>query len=291
MKVSLVVPCYNEEDNVRTFYDVTAKAFEHTDITYEIIFVNDGSKDNTYTELKKLYAEHSECVSVVNLSRNFGKEAAMLAGMKRSSGECISIVDADLQQRPELVVDMVKFLEEHEEYDVVAAYQEQRIEGKVMSGAKKLFYKFMNRVCDIEFYAGASDFRTFRRTVAEALTNMTEYYRFSKGLFSWIGFQTYYMPYKAEERHAGETKWSVKKLMKYALEGFISFTTFPLRFATYLGVFVSLCAVIYMCVVVGQTLIFGVDVPGYPTIVVLILFLSGVQLLILGISIRKSGTQ
>lgn len=283
MKVTLVVPCYNEEKNVGLFYQVADAAFANKKYDYEVVFVNDGSKDNTYKELKSLFKTHPDKVSVVNLSRNFGKEAAILAGLKRASGDYIALVDADLQQRPEIVVDMVNYLEEHEEYDVVAAYQEHRIEGKLMSGVKKLFYTLINKVCDIEFYAGASDFRTFRRTVAEALINMPEYHRFSKGLFSWIGFNTYYLPYVAEERNAGETKWSVKKLIKYAMEGFMSFTTMPLRFATYLGMLVSICAVLYMVFVIIKTLIFGETVPGYPTIVTLILFLSGVQLLILGI--------
>ena len=283
MKVSLVVPCYNEEKNVTLFYEVADTAFADKRFDYEIVFVNDGSKDNTYTELKSLFKAHADKVSVVNLSRNFGKEAAILAGLKRASGDYIALVDADLQQRPEIVADMVDYLENHEEYDVVAAYQEHRIEGKLMSGVKKLFYTLINKVCDIEFYAGASDFRTFRRSVAEALINMPEYHRFSKGLFSWIGFNTYYLPYVAEERNAGETKWSVKKLIKYAMEGFMSFTTMPLRFATYLGMVVSVCAVLYMIFVIVKTLAFGETVQGYPTIVTLILFLSGVQLLILGI--------
>lgn len=283
MKVTLVVPCYNEENNVAKFFEVADAAFENKEFKYEIIFVNDGSKDNTYTELKNLFTTHPDKVSVVNLSRNFGKEAAILAGLKRASGDYISLVDADLQQRPEIVADMVQYLEEHEEYDVVAAYQEHRIEGKLMSSVKKLFYTLINKVCDIEFYAGASDFRTFRRAVAEALISIPEYHRFSKGLFSWIGFNTHYLPYVAEERNAGETKWSVKKLIKYAMEGFMSFTTMPLRFATYLGMLVSVCAVLYMIFVIIKTLIFGEAVQGYPTIVTLILFLSGVQLLILGI--------
>lgn len=283
MKVTLVVPCYNEENNVELFYQVAEQAFLSQDFTYDIVFVNDGSRDNTYAKLKMLFQTHPDKVSVVNLSRNFGKEAAILAGLKRATGEYVSFVDADLQQRPEIVVKMVKYLEEHTEYDVVAAYQERRIEGKLMSGVKNLFYTLINKVCDIELYAGASDFRTFRRTVAEALISMPEYHRFSKGLFSWIGFNTHYLPYVAEARNAGETKWSVKKLVKYALEGFISFTTFPLRFATYLGMVVSLCAVLYMLFVIIKTLAMGETVPGYPTIVTLILFLSGVQLLILGI--------
>lgn len=283
MKVTLVVPCYNEEKNVEPFYQAASQAFVNKNFAYDIVFVNDGSKDGTYNELKLLFQKYPETVSVVNLSRNFGKEAAILAGLKRATGDYISLVDADLQQRPEIVVEMVNYLEEKEEYDVVAAYQEHRIEGKLMSGVKQLFYTLINKVCDIELYAGASDFRTFRRPVAEALINMPEYHRFSKGLFSWIGFNTHYLPYVAEERNAGETKWSVKKLMKYALEGFISFTTFPLRFATYLGMLVSFCAVLYMVFVIVKTLVLGENVPGYPTIVTLILFLSGVQLLILGI--------
>ena len=283
MRVSLVVPCYNEEKNVELFFEVAEAAFQKENINFDIVFVNDGSKDNTYDELKKNFAAHPDKVSVVNLSRNFGKEAAILAGLKRASGDYIALVDADLQQRPEIVVDMVNYLETHEEYDVVAAYQEHRIEGKLMSGVKGLFYSLINKACDIEFHTGASDFRTFRRTVAEALINMPEYHRFSKGLFSWIGFNTHYLPYVAEARNAGETKWSVKKLIKYALEGFISFTTMPLRFATYLGMIVSVCAVLYMIFVIFKTLAFGETVQGYPTIVTLILFLSGVQLLILGI--------
>ena len=272
MKVSLVVPCYNEEKNVALFYKVTEEAFKNQPFRYEVVFVNDGSSDNTYAELKKLFEAYSNRVSVINFSRNFGKEAAILAGIKRASGDYIALVDADLQQRPEIVADMVGYLEEHKEYDVVAAYQEHRIEGKLMSGVKKMFYTLINKVCDIEFYAGASDFRTFRRTVAQALINMPEYHRFSKGLFSWIGFNTHYMPYVAEERNAGETKWSVKKLIKYALEGFISFSTMPLRFATYLGVLVSVCAVVYMIFTIVKTLVFGEAVQGYPTIVTLVLF-------------------
>lgn len=283
MKVSLVVPCYNEEKNVELFYEVTEQAFLNKGFEYEVIFVNDGSKDGTYKELKKIFTAHPDKVSVINLSRNFGKEAAILAGLKRADGDYISLVDADLQQRPEIVLDMVHYLEENEDYDVVAAYQEHRIEGKLMSGVKKLFYTLINKVCDIEFYSGASDFRTFRKTVKEAIINMPEYHRFSKGIFSWVGFNTHYLPYVAEARNAGETKWSVKKLIKYAIEGFISFTTFPLRFATYLGMIVSICAVIYMGIVIVKTLAFGESVQGYPTIVSLILFLSGVQLLILGI--------
>lgn len=283
MKVSLVVPCFNEQGNVELFFQTVVEAFEDKVDSYEIIFVNDGSSDDTLKNLLKLYEDHSESVAVINFSRNFGKEAAVLAGLKRAAGDYITIIDADLQQSPEIVVNMVNFLNKNKEYDAVAAYQEKRIEGKAISGVKNLFYRLINKVCDIEFYSGASDFRTFRRNVVEALISMPEYFRFSKGLFSWVGFNTYYMPYQARERYTGESKWSIKKLIKYALEGFIAFTTFPLKIATYLGAAISMLSIAYMIVVIIQKLFFSIDVPGYPTIIVLLLFLGGIQLLILGI--------
>lgn len=283
MKITLVVPCYNEEDNVFDFFKETQKAFTRFAGDYEILFVNDGSKDNTWQRLGEIYENNKDCVSVIGFSRNFGKEAAILAGLKRAKGEYITIIDADLQQRPEIVIDMINILDEKDEYDVVAAYQEKRIEGKLMTGVKAMFYKLANKICDIEFYSGASDFRTFRRKVAEAIISLPEYYRFSKGIFSWIGFDTFYMSYKAEERNAGETKWSVRKLIKYAIEGFVSFTTFPLKIATYIGAFASIASILYMIVVIIQKICFSIEVPGYPTLVVLILFLGGVQLMILGI--------
>ena len=186
-------------------------------------------------------------------------------------------------KEPSIPVKMVKILLENEEYDCVAAYQEERHEGKMVGGLKNMFYKIINKTSEIEFYPGASDFRTFRRTVVDAILSLPEYHRFSKGIFSWVGFNTCYIPYIAEERNAGETKWSVSKLFKYAIEGFISYTTFPLKIATGIGLFTSLCAIIYLFVVVIQKLCFGNPVPGYPTIVVLILLLGGIQLTILGI--------
>lgn len=281
MQLSLVVPCYNEEDNIVPFYN---KAVESLDkYQFEIIFVNDGSRDKTRERLTELYKKHKDKVSVINFSRNFGKEAAVLAGLRHSTGDYVSIIDADLQQNPEVIVKMVEFLDSHSEYDAVAAYQEERIERKTLSLAKKLFYKLINKVCDIEFYSNASDFRTLRRSVVQALLSMPEYFRFSKGLFSWVGFETHYMPYRVEERSAGQSKWTVGKLIKYAVEGFISFTTLPLKIATCLGIVVSMISIIYMIIVIIQKLCFSIDIPGYPTIIVLILFLAGVQLMILGI--------
>ena len=190
------------------------------DIELEYWFINDGSTDNTLDEMQKLQAKDPEHVHYVSFSRNFGKEAAILAGLERVSRDYASIIDSDLQQPPGIVLEMVGFLEKNNEFDIVAAYQKERSEGKIISGIKNCFYKLINKVCEIEFYPGASDFRTFRKNVIEAIISMKEYFRFSKGIFSWVGFETYYMPYIANKRYSGESKWSFFKLLKYALEGF-----------------------------------------------------------------------
>ena len=286
MKLSLVIPCYNEQDNIIPFFEETAKAFKELPKevkSLEMIFINDGSSDLTSQKLKDLYASYPSVVSVVEFSRNFGKEAAMLAGLRHASGDFITIIDADLQQRPEIVVNMVKHLLENEDCDMVAAYQDKRNEGKFMSFMKKAFYKCINITSETEFFQGASDFRTFRKRVAEAILSLPEYYRFSKGIFSWIGFNTFYMPYTAEERHSGESKWSFLKFFKYAIDGIIAFTTLPLRVATVSGFVILLASIIYLIFVVLKRIIHGVDVPGNATIVVLILFLGGLQRLLLGV--------
>lgn len=249
---------------------------------YEVVFVNDGSKDGTYKKLQKLHEEHDN-ILVVNFSRNFGKESAIYAGLHYASGSYISIIDADLQQDPEIVRNMVNILEEKPDIDVVAAYQAQRHEGKLMSWCKDRFYKFINRLSEVDLRENASDFRTFRASVQKALLDMPEYFRFSKGLFSWVGFETEYIPYEAAERFAGTTKWSFTKLLKYAMEGIISFSTLPLQLATFFGAIVSAIAIIYGIVIIAQTLITGIDVPGYATTIVVVLFLGGVQLLVMGI--------
>lgn len=287
MKLSLIVPCYNEQDNVFPFFKETVTAFQQLPKaikSFEFIFVNDGSSDETSEKLKELHKSYSSVVSVIELSRNFGKEAAMYAGLQHANGDFVTIIDADLQQRPEIVVEMVNHLLQNEDCDMVAAYQDKRRESLFMSFMKKCFYKCINRASDIEFFQGASDFRTFRRCVCDAILNLPEYYRFSKGIFAWIGFNTYYLPYMAEERHSGESKWSFFKFLKYAIDGIIAFTTLPLKLATGVGFLTFLASILYMFVVIIQKLFFGVDVPGYATIVVLILFLGGLQLLLLGVA-------
>ncbi len=286
MKLSLIVPCYNEQDNILPFFQETVRAFQEMPKeihSFEMIFVNDGSSDLTSKKLKELFKSYSSVVSVVEFSRNFGKEAAMLAGLRHADGDFVTIIDADLQQKPEIVVKMVKHLLENESCDMVAAYQSERIEGKFMSFMKKCFYKCINVTSETEFFPGASDFRTFRKRVAEAILSLPEYYRFSKGIFSWIGFETYYMPYVAEERLSGTSKWSFFKSLKYAIDGIIAFTTLPLKIATGVGIFTFLASILYMFVVIIQKLFFGIDVPGYATIIVLILLLGGLQLLLLGV--------
>ena len=283
MKLSLVVPCYNEAENVEAFQAAVIGAFEGCGYDYEIVFVDDGSKDATLHNLRKLYKAQKCPVKVVSFSRNFGKEAGIYAGMQHSSGDYISLIDADLQQRPEIVRDMVKILDEKPEYDVVAAYQDRRGEGKILSFFKKCFYSLINKLSKVTLQPDASDFRTFRRSVAESIIELAEYHRFSKGIFAWVGYNTCFIPYTACERNAGTTKWNFRKLFNYAIDGIIGYSTAPLRFATYLGGISGFAAVIYLIVVVLQKLIWGIDVPGYASIIVLILFFSSMQLFCIGI--------
>ena len=282
MKLSLVVPCYNEEKNIPLFYEAVKKDFANVNFEYELVFVNDGSRDGTFKELQRL-CDGDLPVKILNFSRNFGKESAMYAGLKESEGDYVTIIDADLQQRPSIALDMVNMLDSEPEYDCVAAYQDERKESKLLVFFKDGFYKLINKFSDTEFIQGASDFRTFRRPMVEAVIQMDEYFRFSKGLFSWVGFNTKFIPYEVEERATGTSKWSFWKLFKYAMEGIFAFTTAPLRIATVLGLITSVLSIIYLFVVVIQKLVFGIDVAGYATIVTLILLLGGIQLSCIGI--------
>ena len=283
MKLSLVVPCYNEAENVAEFQKTVIQTFENEAYEYEIVFVDDGSSDATYCNLKKIYEAQKCPVKVVVFSRNFGKESAIYAGIQNASGDYISLIDADLQQRPELVRDMVKILDENPDYDVVAAYQEHRSESKVLSACKKVFYSVINRLTNTELKADASDFRTFRRNVAESILHMGEFHRFSKGLFSWVGYNTCFIPYTACAREKGVSKWSFFKLVNYAIEGIVGFSTKPLRIATLFGTLTGVAALVYLLVVFIQKLVIGIDVPGYATLIILILFLGAAQLFCIGI--------
>lgn len=283
MKLSLVVPCYNEAENVNAFQEATITAFNGCGYDYEIVFVDDGSKDATMFQLRKIFNEQKCPVKVVSFSRNFGKEAGIYAGLKQATGDYVALIDADLQQRPEIVRQMVQMLDEEPEYDLVAAYQDRRGEGKLLSFFKKCFYKLINFLSDVDLHPDASDFRTMRRSVVDSIVNLSEYHRFSKGIFAWVGFNTKFIPYIACERAAGVSKWNFRKLFNYAVEGIIGYSTKPLRIATFLGGFTAATAFVYLIVVILEKLITGIDIPGYATIIVLILFLGSMQLFCIGI--------
>ena len=284
MLLSLVIPSFNEEGNVKRFFEETEKAFASRSEELEYVYVDDGSSDKTYERLTELYNENpNEKIQVISFSRNFGKESAMYAGLSNATGDMVCIIDADLQQRPEVVCEMLDIMNGDDSLDCVTAYQKTRHEGGAISKVKSAFYKLINKIAEVDFVNGASDFRLMRRNMVDALVSMTEYHRFSKGLFSWVGFNTKYIPYEVADRTEGESKWNVRKLIKYALEGIFAFSTAPLRIATYLGFFTSFISVIYLVIIVIQKIFFGIDVKGYPTIVVLILFTGGIQLFFFGL--------
>lgn len=283
MKLSMIVPCYNEAENVAAFQAAVISAFDGCGYDYETIFVNDGSRDATLHNLKKLFRAQKCPTKVVSFSRNFGKEAGLYAGLEHASGDYVCFIDADLQQRPEIVREMVQILEQQPEYDVVAAYQDRRGESKVLSWFKKSFYFLINKLSKVTLQPDASDFRTFRKSVRDSILALGEYHRFSKGIFAWVGYDTCFIPYTACARNAGTTKWNFGKLLNYAIDGIIGYSTAPLRFSTYVGALSAAAAVIYLFVVILQKLIWGIDVPGYATIIVLLLFFGSMQLFGLGI--------
>lgn len=245
IKHSLVVPCYNEEGNVEKFLDVTKKAMTGYTDDYEIIFVNDGSRDETPKKLKKLFEENKDVkIKVVNFSRNFGKEAAMYAGFTQAVGEYVTIIDADLQQDPVYAVQMGRILDENPDCDMVAAFQQERKEGKFITACKTMFYKAINKVTEVDFISDASDFRTMRQSVVKTILALPEYHRFSKGIFSWVGYSTIAIPYEVKERESGETKWNFMKLLKYALDGIIAYTDMPLKLPVYAGGFMGIVSVL-----------------------------------------------
>lgn len=245
IKHSLIVPCFNEEGNVEKFLEVTKKAMSGYTDDYEIVFVNDGSRDDTPKKLRKIFEENKDVkIKVVNFSRNFGKEAAMYAGFTQAAGEYVTIIDADLQQDPAYAVQMGRILDEDPDCDMVAAFQEKRKEGKFITACKTMFYKTINKVTEVDFISDASDFRTMRRSVVKTILELPEYHRFSKGIFSWVGYNTKAIPYEVKERESGETKWNFAKLLKYALDGIIAYTDAPLKLPVYAGGFMGIISVI-----------------------------------------------
>jgi glycosyltransferase involved in cell wall biosynthesis len=282
MKLSFVVPCYNEADNVKPFIEEIYKNFPITE-EYEVVFVNDGSADNTIENLKAIKSTSPCNIKIINFSRNFGKESAMYAGLQNACGDLVSIIDADLQQDPAIVKQMVDMLDTNPEIDCVCACQEDRNEGKFTTMCKDAFYKIADKFTEISFHSGASDFRTFRKNVRDALISMGEYHRFSKGLFSWVGFNTVYIPYTAKERQAGKSSFNFIKLLKYAFEGIIAFSTAPLKFASVVGSVATLFSIVYAIVTIIRKLVSHITVDGFTQTVILITFFGGVQLFTIGI--------
>lgn len=288
MELSLIIPCHNEAENIHPFVERTLACMQEptAPCTLELVFVDDGSTDATFAKIMQMMDDvlHPHVrVKGIELSRNFGKESAMLAGLSNASGQMLGFIDADMQQDPAISFQMFAYLKDHPDTDCVAAVQEERHEGAVLKWFKHRFYKAFNAVGDVEIPANASDFRVFRRNVACALMSMPEYFRFSKGLFAWVGFRTHTIPYKPAKRHAGNTSWSFKSLLSYAFGGIVSFTTWPLRLILYLGLLTSVVSIAYLIVVLFEYLIVGINVPGYPTLVCLILLFFGIVMLALGI--------
>lgn len=283
-KISMIVPCYNEEENVGVFYQDVLKTYKDSKkYKIELIFIDDGSSDRTLKELKEIAKISLFPISIISFSRNFGKEAVIYAGLKKASGDYTVIIDADMQQPPSLTLKMAEILDEDLDCDCVCYYQNERIEKKFISRVKSTFYRAMNKISDVSIKEGASDFRMFRKNVKEAILSLEEYCRFTKGIFSWVGFNTCYLPYTPLKRIHGKTKWSSMKLFKYGIGGIMSFSVTPLRLSTFLGFILAFFSVFYLIIVVIQKLFFEIHIPGYPTLIICILLIGGIQLFCLGI--------
>ncbi len=282
--LSAIVPCYNEEENVAFFYEEFTKNkefFEEKDLTYELIYVDDGSSDRTAHEVKKL-RERDEKVHLISFSRNFGKESAMYAGLKRAKGDFVVLLDADLQDPPSLLPEMYSYLEEG--YDCAATRRVTRKgEPPIRSLFARGFYKLINHNGRVEIVDGARDFRLMTRQMVDAVLSVTEYNRFSKGIFAWVGFKTKWVEYENVERAHGETKWSFWGLFRYALDGMLSFSSIPLAVTSFMGVLFCIVAFVMLLFVWVRALIFGDPTSGWPSLVCIILLASGVQLLCLGV--------
>lgn len=283
-KISVIVSCYNEEKALPLFYEEmerVRKADFENETEFEYIFVNDGSKDKTLEVMKKLAKEDSK-VRFISFSRNFGKEAGIHAGLSNSTGELTVVMDADLQHPPEIILEMLKYIEEG--YDTVATRRKNRKGEPVFkSFCARMFYKLINNFMEVKLEEGAQDFRMMKRNVVDAILSLDEYNRFSKGIFNWVGFKCKYIEIDNVKRAAGKTKWSFSSLWKYAMEGITSFTTAPLKIAIFIGIFVFIVSTIFAFTIIVQTLIMGKDVPGYASTIVSVLFMGAIQLLCIGI--------
>lgn len=282
--LSVVVPCFNEQDAIPIFYkkilEISEKMKENVD--FEFIFVDDGSADKTFKVLKELSLKDDR-VKYVSFSRNFGKESAIYAGLNKSKGDFVAIMDADLQDPPELLLDMYDGIVK-ESYDCVATRRVTRKgEPPVRSFFARCFYWFINKISKTEIVDGARDYRLMTRQMVNSILNLKEFNRFSKGIFSWVGFKTKWLEYENVERVAGETKWSFWKLLLYSLDGIVAFSTAPLAIASVIGFVLCLLALIFVCIIIAKTLIWGDPVGGYPSTICVIMFIGGIQLFCIGI--------
>lgn len=281
--ISVVVPCYNEQESLPVFYDEITKVVKSmSGVGFEFIFVDDGSKDDTLTIAKALHKKDSR-VRYISFSRNFGKEAGMLAGLQAAKGDYVAIMDVDLQDPPSLLPEMYESVSSGE-YDCVATRRTTRKgEPPIRSFFARMFYKIINKMSDADIVDGARDFRLMRRKMVDAILSMGEYNRFSKGIFGWVGFKTKWLEYVNIERVAGETKWSFWKLFKYSMEGIMAFSTTPLYMSSILGFIICVIAFIMACFYIIKTLVFGDPTAGFPSLVCIILFLGGIQLIGIGV--------
>ena len=279
--LSIVVPCCNEQEALPAFYEEASGILRDMGCSYEMLFVDDGSRDGTLRIMRDL-SRSDPHVSYISFSRNFGKEAALYAGLSNASGDYVATMDADLQDPPSLLPQMLGILQTRE-YDCVATRRENRVgEPKVRSWFSRLFYKIMNRISDIEFVDGARDFRMMKREMVDAIVSMQEVNRFSKGIYSWVGFNTYWISYENVERVAGKTKWSFWKLFKYAMEGIVDFSQTPLNIASWSGLVFTLAAFVMIVVVVVRKLAFGDPVQGWASTICVILLVGGVETFCIG---------
>ena len=283
-KISIIVPCYNEEEMIPLFYEELSKTTKKLKkVEFEVIYINDGSTDNSLKEMKKLSKEDNN-VKYISFSRNFGKEAAMMAGLDYATGDFAAIMDVDLQDPPKMLEEMYNIIKSDDDIDCVGLKTNSHDDyGFVRKFFTNLFYKIISKMSKTEMVPGARDFRLMTRQMVDAIKSLREYNRYSKGLFSFVGFNTKWLTYKIPERKAGKTTWNFFKLFAYAIDGILAFTTTPLTIAAFVGIIFCLISVIAIIIIIIKTLIFGDPVDGWPSLVCIMFFLSGIQLFCTGI--------
>ena len=279
--LDVIIPTFNEEDNIEPLYKELSNTLK--DIKYNLIFIDDGSTDKTLSKLIKVYKKDTNHIKIISFTRNFGKDAAIYAGLKESTGKYISIIDSDLQQHPKHILEMIEFLDKNEDYDEVAMVNSYTNESFIQKKMKKSFYKLMTKITHCNFEVGASDFRTIRNYVAKTLIDLKETNRFTKGLFAWTGFNVKYLKYTPDKRLHGKSKFNFRKQVNYAIDGILNFSTSPMKLALYLGSTISIFSFIYLVYIIIKTLILGKDVPGFASIMCVLLLLGGVILTLLGL--------